>query len=138
MVQYIGPDGDDWTSSLDGLALSYNSTLHTATRFVPAYLLRGYIPITESSLIHSLESILRPMNQVSENSTNLFDNETLCTEASEMIEQFMAKQHQAQEALLLGQHFQRQAYNQGRLSYKFKEGDMVLINPRKAKEGNYS
>jgi len=29
---YIGPDRDDWVSSLDGLALSYNSTHHTATR----------------------------------------------------------------------------------------------------------
>jgi len=33
---YIGPDRDDWTSSLDGLALSYNSTPHTATGFAPA------------------------------------------------------------------------------------------------------
>jgi len=59
---YIGPDRDDWTSSLDGLALSYNSTPHTATGFAPAYLLRGYVLITESSFIHSPESIPRPTN----------------------------------------------------------------------------
>jgi hypothetical protein len=29
-----------------------------------------------------------------------------------MVEQFKAERHRAQEALLLGQHFQQQAYNQ--------------------------
>ena len=90
---YIGPDRDDWTSSLDGLALSYNSTPHTATGFAPAYLLRGYVPITESSIIHSPESIPRPTNHVSEDRTNFSDNETLRPEASEMVEQFTAERH---------------------------------------------
>ena len=31
--------------------------------------------------------------------------------------------------MLLGQYFQKRAYNKGRLSYKFEEGDLVLINP---------
>jgi len=30
---YIGPNQDNWVSSLDGLALSYNSTPHTATEY---------------------------------------------------------------------------------------------------------
>src|SRR6202034_788094 len=47
---YIGPNRDNWVLSLDGLALSYNSTPHTATGFAPAYLLRGYVLITGSSL----------------------------------------------------------------------------------------
>ena len=59
---YIGPDRDDWVSSLDGLALSYNSMPHTATGFVPSYLLGGYVPITRSSLIHLPGSIQRPLN----------------------------------------------------------------------------
>jgi len=123
---YIGPDRDDWVSSLDGLALSYNSTHHTATGFAPAYLLRGYIPITGSSLIHSPESVPRPLNQTELNSSG---DKTLRPEASEMIEKFKADRHRAQEALLLGQHFQQRAYNRGRLSFEFEEGDMVLINP---------
>ena len=57
------------------------------------------------------------------------DNGTLCPEATEMIEQFKANCHQAQEALLLGQHFQQRAYNWGQLSFEFEEGDIVLINP---------
>ena len=35
---YIGPNWDNWVSSLDGLAL-YNLTPHTATGFAPTYLL---------------------------------------------------------------------------------------------------
>jgi hypothetical protein len=104
---YIGSNRDDWTSSLDGLALSYNSTPHTATRFAPTYLLRGYIPITESSFIHSPESITHPTNQASENRTNLLDNETLRPEASEIVEQFTAERHRAQEALSLGKNIFR-------------------------------
>jgi len=82
---YIGPDWDDWVSSLDGLALFYISTPHTATGFAPAYLLRGYVPITGSSLIHSPESIQQPLNQTELNSS---DDGTLHPEATEMIEQF--------------------------------------------------
>ena len=101
---YIGPNWDDWVASLDGLALSYNSTPHTTTGFAPSYLLRGYVPITGSSLIHSPKSIQRPLNRTELNSS---DNGTLRPEAAEMIEQFKADRHQAQEALLLGQHFQQ-------------------------------
>ena len=46
-----------------------------------------------------------------------------------MLEQFNADRQQAQEALLLGQYFQKRAYNKGQLSYEFEEGDLVLINP---------
>lgn len=46
-----------------------------------------------------------------------------------MVEQFIADGHRAQEALTLGQHFQRKTYDQGRLIVKFKVGDHVLINP---------
>src|SRR6267154_3711499 len=36
---YVGPSRDNWEKYLDALALSYNSTPHTATGFAPAYLL---------------------------------------------------------------------------------------------------
>ena len=98
---YVGPNRDNWVSSLNGLSLSYNSTPHTATGFTPAYLLRGYVPITGSSLIHSPENISR----YSEASYSLTENDLLCPEASEMVEQLNAEQQQAQEALLLGQYF---------------------------------
>ena len=42
----VGPSRNDWVNYLDTLALSYNTTPHTATRFAPTYLLRRYIPTT--------------------------------------------------------------------------------------------
>src|ERR1700691_966196 len=50
---YVGPSRDDWAKHLDALSLSYNSTPHTATGFAPAYLLRGYTPVTGSTILHS-------------------------------------------------------------------------------------
>jgi hypothetical protein len=121
---YIGPSRDNWSSHLNGLALAYNSTPHTATGFAPAYLLHGYTPITGSTLLHSPISVPRPILDSDSNNT-----ESLRPDAEEMMEQFNAEQHRAQEALLLGQHFQCRAYNQGQLRTEFNEGDLVLINP---------
>ena len=102
---YKGPNRDNWVSSLNGLSLSYNSTRHTATGFAPAYLLRGYVPITGSSFIHSPENIPRYSE------ASLMENDSLRPDASEILEQFNAERQQAQEALLLGQCFQKRAYN---------------------------
>src|ERR1700683_2529748 len=55
--------------------------------------------------------------------------ETLHPKALETVEQFSAERHQAQEALMLEQHFQKRAYNRGHLSIEFEEGDLVLLNP---------
>ena len=61
-----------------------------------------------------------------------------------MLEAFHAAHHRAQEALMLGQHFQRRSYNKGQLSFKFQEGDLVLLNPhsylgmKQGVAGNYS
>ena len=122
---YIGPNRNNWVSSLNGLLLSYNTTPHAATGFALAYLLRGYVLVTSSSLIHTPKNISR----YSDSSHLLRENNLLHPDTSEMLEQFNAKQQQAQQALLLGQYFQKQAYNKGRLSYEFEEGDLVLINP---------
>jgi len=46
-----------------------------------------------------------------------------------MVKQFSAERHRAQEALILGHHFQTKAYNKGRLTLEFSEGDSVLLNP---------
>src|ERR1700692_3873848 len=63
---YVGPSQDDWASYLDALALSYNSTPHTATGYAPAYLLQGYTPITSSTILHSPNSIGRPFENPSQ------------------------------------------------------------------------
>lgn len=120
---YIGPSRDDWSNYLDALALSYNSTPHTATTFPPAYLLFGFIPTTESKLINNTTFVPR----VSE--MNIATPEVMNTKASDMIEQFEAERNRAKEALLLGQVHQRNAYNKGRLDREFEEGDLVVLNP---------
>ena len=60
---YVGPSRNDWVNYLDALALSHNTTPHTATGFAPAYLLRGYIQTTGSTLVHCPDGIARPATE---------------------------------------------------------------------------
>src|SRR6202790_1779192 len=128
---YVGPSHDDWAKHLDALSLSCNSTPHTATRFAPAYLLRGYTPVTGSTILHSPEPISRPpqSREFPQPYCGTATQETLSERALEMAESFNADRHRAQEALMLGQYFQRRADNQGRLALEFNIGDLVLLNP---------
>jgi hypothetical protein len=131
---YIGPSRNDWVKYIDALALSYNSTLHTATGFTPAYLLCGYTPVTGSTLLHNSEEIPRPATGTDPSdgqcgAVTQDSGTSLHPIALEMTEAFLAKRHCAQEALMLGQHFQRQSYNRGRLALEFTEGNLVLLNP---------
>ena len=50
-----------------------------------------------------------------------------------LIEGFRANRSQAQDALLLGQVFQKQSYNNGRLAREFQIGDQVMLNPHSLK-----
>ena len=120
---YIGPEHNDWSNFLDVLALSYNTSPHTATGFTPAYLLRGYHPITGSTLLGSPQAIER--DDICKDHTEL---EVLDKRALHMTEAFEAERRKAQDALLLGQVFQRKAYNRDRLTWEFQEGDKVVIN----------
>jgi hypothetical protein len=122
---YIGPSRNDWSDFLDGLALAYNSTPHTSTGFSPAYLLRGYHPITGSSLVPSSEHVTRPEEANIAGGDTLVINE----KAQKMIDEFEANRSRAKEALLLSQVFQKRAYNNGRLLTEFEVGDLVVLNP---------
>src|SRR6267154_885375 len=127
---YVGPSRDDWEKYLDVLALSYNSTPHTATGFAPVYLLQEYTWITGSTLMHNSEGIPRPATNISlETGSNNYNEGILHPAALEMMEAFFAERHRAQEALMLGQHFQKRSYNKGRLALEFNKGDLVLLNP---------
>src|ERR1700720_3393425 len=87
---FIGPERNDWSKYLDALALSYNSSPHTTTGFSPAYLLRGFMPITGATIIHSSEAIPQIFQQ-----DNVSDKSALRPEASKMVELFQAECHRA-------------------------------------------
>lgn len=134
---YIGPSRDDWTKHLDGIALAYNSTPHTSTGFSPAYLLRGYTPMTAANILGGQKSIPRPLmgnNETNMRSTELMEDirntpQVLHEGAQAMMDEFEANRTRAKEALLLSQVYQRRAYNNGRLTDEFEEGDLVVLNP---------
>ncbi|THH19755.1 hypothetical protein EUX98_g8715 [Antrodiella citrinella] len=115
---YINPQRDNWSSHLDALALSYNTTPHSATKFPPSYLLYGFLPMTQSTIIHSPSAVTRPRATDSVHDT-----------ADQMSAEFETYRLQAQQALRLGQLQQERAYNKGRLQIEFKVGDFVVINP---------
>ena len=118
---YIRPSRDDWEQHLDAISLSYNSSPHTVTTFAPAYLLRGFVPVTPSTLINPPSHIPQPSSWDS--------GEALSQKAVEMWENFESDRTRAKEALLLSQIYQQRAYNKGRLIQEFKEGDLVVLNP---------
>ena len=93
---YVGPSRNDWVSYLDALELSYNTTHHTATRFAPKYLFRGYIPTTRSTLVHHPEGIARPATEMSSHNLRELSNNdetSLHPAALEMSETFHATHH---------------------------------------------
>ena len=123
---YIGPERNNWCEMLDALSLSYNSSPHTAMGFSPAYLLRGFQPITSSTVLGRTPSIDRTGISDARN----VDQETLHNKALNLVEGFNTERSRARDALLLGQVFQKKYYNKGRLNWEFVEGDKVVINRR--------
>jgi hypothetical protein len=128
---YISPDRDNWHELLDGLLLAYNSTPHTATGFSPAFLLMGYHPTTGSTLMGIPTTIPRPTPSIDhmDNEDNSLTKDGLLHEKSlEMVKGFEAERKCAQDALLLGQAYQKKSYNKGRLIWTLKVGDKVVLN----------
>ncbi len=132
---YVSVSRDDWSRHLDPLMLSYNSTPHTATGFAPAYLLRGYLPITGATLLHSPAAVQRPdprrvaRGGRSQRKSDKSSEPIVDQLAADMAHEFAALRHKAQQALVLGQTYQQRAYNRGRMRREFETGDFVLINP---------
>ena len=121
---YISPDRDNWSEIIDALTLSYNSSPHTATGFSPAYLLRGFHPITSATILGQSSSI----DQTKISDSGNVDQETIHDKVLDLVEGFAAERAKARDTLLLGQLFQKKAYNKGRLNWEFEEGDKVIIN----------
>lgn len=121
---YVGLDKNDWSGMLDSLQFAYNTSVHTATGFSPAFLLHGYNPVTPNTILSSSDNVIeRGLNNTRSTSVG---NHPL---AEQFTEQFEAFRNRARDSLAISQAFQRKYYNKGHLSHEFEEGDFVLINP---------
>jgi hypothetical protein len=130
----VGPGRNDWAGILNSFSLAYNTSVHSVTKFSPAFLLFGFQPLTRLNYLSpEKEHVIRPSNEIINNiNDEINDSHTikgLSTAADQMIEEFQANRSMAREALNLGQIFQKKYYNQGRLTSEFEVGDLVLINP---------
>ncbi len=123
---YINEDKDNWEDLLDSLAFSYNTSVHTATGFSPAYLLHGYQPKSATTLEADPQDTLGL--EAEKNTSEKKKPIAIDEQAHDMIERFTAERSRARDALLLGQIIQEKYYNQGRLIVEYEEGDLVLIN----------
>jgi hypothetical protein len=121
---YVGPSRDDWSRYLDPLALSYNTTPHSSSGFSPSFLLFGYQPITGASILSSGTAIERPVGETGGGGELVINDK-----AQNFTDQFEAYRSRAKEALLLAQVHQQRAYNNGRLTTEFEEGEFVVLNP---------
>lgn len=112
---------DQWSKLLTSLTFAYNCTPHSSTERTPSFLLRGYQPVTGSTLIHGSESIDRTLARTG-------GDECSDDEALRIAEEFRAEWRAAQESLTLAQIRQEKGYNRGRKDVEFEEGDFVLLN----------
>lgn len=130
----------DWYVHVDGIMLAYNSTPHSATTFAPAYLLRGYHPLTRAMLMNPGTKIDRNI----QSGIDANNNDSIITQgtvdiieatnstdqrATDILDQFIADRQRAMDALKLGQAYQKANYDKGRRDIEFAEEDLVLINP---------
>jgi hypothetical protein len=120
---FIGIDEkiENWDERLDPLALSFNSSPHSSIGFTPAYLLRGYHPLTRSILLSTSESVKRLHEHLS-------SKDVLVDLALEMAEEFAAKRARAQDALIRTQIAQERIYNKGQIIWEFQPRDLVVLN----------
>ena len=128
---YVNPERDNWAQFLDGFALAYNTTPHTSTGYAPSYLLYGFTPVTESTLLSDPRYIPRALGDSATRGgqADKIHLEHEDNRAVDMVEQFEAERSQALDALKLSKAHQERSYNNGRLLTEFEEGDLVVINP---------
>ncbi|KAL1684909.1 hypothetical protein GGG16DRAFT_33189, partial [Schizophyllum commune] len=100
-----------WAKWLSVLAASYNSSVHSTTRFSPNFLLFGYSPSAFAGLFKaSPKEVARP--------------ELPSRLAEEFIEELELYRQAARESVVLAQERQARAYNKGRKEpVQFEEGD---------------
>ncbi|QRW27785.1 Retrovirus-related Pol polyprotein from transposon [Rhizoctonia solani] len=113
---FTNPAKDNWSKLLSGFAHSYNTSVHTSTQQTPAFLLRGFQPLTSADLLAlTSENIPRPAQE----------SQT----AEEFKESMELARSLAKDALKVAQNYQQKYYNSDKTHVTFEPGDLVLINP---------
>ena len=113
---FTTPAKDNWVKILSGFAYSYNTSTHTSTNQTPAFLLRGFQPLTTADLLaQTSERIHRPARE--------------SLTAEEFKETMDVSLELAKDALRVAQSHQQKFYNENKTEVMFEPGDLVLINP---------
>ncbi|QRW01036.1 Transposon Tf2-1 polyprotein [Ceratobasidium sp. AG-Ba] len=110
---YVDDTKANWKELLPALAFSYNTSIHSATKQTPAFLLRGFEP-------------LRPLHLLAQTSERIPRIESELAES--FSEEMQAARNKAKNAIRIAQTYQEKSYNKGQNFVQFHEGDQVLIN----------
>jgi len=113
---YVNSDRSNWSEKLSEFSMSYNSTVHTATGFSPAYLLYGFEP-------NRIPQFLLPPGQPQDRSGFRKDS------SLSFLEELDSARNLARDSITIAQNAFRNAYNRRRIHKEFSVGDLVLINP---------
>jgi hypothetical protein len=113
---YTAGSRQSWAKWLPPLSFAYNSTPHSSTGYSPFFLLHGYTPRSPAAFV---DPIVRGITRATSHDGD----------ARAFIEEMEAHRARARDALARAQSRQAAAYNKGRRSEEFEEGDEVLVNP---------
>jgi hypothetical protein len=114
---FINHSRSNWSSLLPYLALAYNNTPHTATKFTPSYLLYRFHPCAPFNLLTLDSSIGRP-NEYEFNTPN----------AQQFTEEITAVRLATKNSLKLAQLRFEESYNKNHIFVPYEPGDQVLVN----------
>ena len=114
---YVSSDRENWSSWLSVLTYSYNSSVHSSTKYSPNFLLMGYNPRTSvSAIVPEIDPALRPFLP--------------SQSAEDFVEAIETHRSLAKDAIALAQDRQAKAYDKKRRPIEELEvGDYALVNP---------
>lgn len=113
---FVAGERKNWSKWLSLLAHAYNSTPQSSTGYAPHFLLFGYTPRSELSL---LDPIGRGIHRDEANNAS----------AISFLQELDVHRVRARDALAKAQASQAKAYNRSRRTEEFEVGDEVLVNP---------
>ena len=117
LCAYVSSDKENWSRWLCVLTYSYNSSMHSLTKYSPNFLLMGYNPQTSvSAIVPEIDLVLQPFlpSQSAEN----------------FVEAIETHRNLAKDAIALAQDRQAKAYDKKRQPVEELEvGDYTLVNP---------